>query len=141
MENTTYDQIYECFLENCGYDFSELPQTDERRYSLINNAVSYYNQKARKYEGRIQGDINCDDILECLNVKLNSTELMILANIIALIFSKNKLVEFSSVYGVFAKEMGLKNYQAQVSARQYIIDKYEREVARLIEDEIDTFTI
>lgn len=141
MENTTYDQIYECFLENCGYDFSELPQTDERRYSLIKNAISHYNQKAKKYSGRIQGDIICDEYMECLNKTLTDTELLILANVIAMLFCKNKLIEFTSIYGVFAKEMGFKDYKAQVSSRQEIVDKYESEISRLIEDEIDSFNL
>lgn len=139
--NTSYDEIWECFLENCGYDYSEIPQTDERRYSMIKNAISYYNQKAKKYEGRITGNIICDDIMETLNKKINSIELLIMANILGYILCKNKLVEFTSVYGTFAKEMGFKDYKAQLDGRQMEVKRYEDEVSRLIEDEIDTFNL
>lgn len=139
--NTSYDEIWECFLENCGYDYSEIPQTDERRYSMIKNAINYYNQKARKYEGRITGNIICDDFMESLNKKLSSIELLIVANILGYILCKNKLVEFTSVYGTFAKEMGFKDYKAQVEGRQVEVKRYEDEVNRLIEDEIDTFNL
>ena len=38
MNTTTYNELYETFLLNCGYDFDELPQTDEMRYMMIRNA-------------------------------------------------------------------------------------------------------
>lgn len=139
--NTSYDEIWESFLENCSYDSSEIPQTDERRYSMIKNAIRYYNQKAKKYEGRIQGNLVCDDMMEELNVKLNSIELLILANVLGYIFCKNKLVEFTSIYGTFAKEMGFKDYKAQVEGRQAEVNRYEEEVSRLIQDEIDSFNL
>lgn len=139
--NTSYDEIWECFLENCGYDYSEIPQTDERRYSMIRNAVSYYNQKAKKYKSRITGNIICDDMMEELNKKINSIEILIIANILGYILCKNKLVEFTSVYGTFAKEMGFKDYKAQVEGRQTEVKRFEDEVSRLIEDEIDTFNL
>lgn len=139
--NTSYDEIWECFLENCAYDYSEIPQTDERRYSMIKNAINYYNQKAKKYEGRIQGSLICDDIMESLNKTLKPIELLILANILSYILCKNKLVEFTSIYGTFAKEMGFKDYKAQVEGRQVEVKRYEDEISRLIEDEIDSFDL
>lgn len=139
--NTSYDDIWECFLENCSYDYSEIPQIDDRRYSMIKNAINYYNQKAKKYEDRITGNIICDDIMESLNKKINSTELLIIANILGYILCRNKLVEFTSVYGTFAKEMGFKDYKAQVEGRQLEVERYENEITRLIEDEIDTFNL
>ena len=46
MNTTTYNELYETFLLNCGYDFDELPQTDEMRYMMIKNACRRYNQQA-----------------------------------------------------------------------------------------------
>ena len=139
--NTSYDEIWECFLENCGYDYSEIPQTDERRYSMIRNAINYYNQKAKKYEGRIQGGLICDDNIESINKKITPTELMIIASILSYILCRNKLVEFTSVYGTFAKEMGFKDYKAQLEGRQAEVKRYEDEISRLIEDQIDSFDL
>lgn len=139
--NTSYDEIWECFLENCSYDYSEIPQTEEKIYLMIKNAINYYNQKAKKYEGRIQGDLICDDIMETLNKKLNSIEVLIIANILGYVLCKNKLVEFTSVYGTYAKEMGFKDYKAQIEGRQVEVKRYEDEINRLIYDEIDTFNL
>lgn len=139
--NTSYDEIWESFLENCSYDSSEIPQSDERRYSMIRNAVRYYNQKAKKYEGRIQGNLICDDMMEEINAKLNSVELLIIANVLGYILCKNKLVEFTSIYGTFAKEMGFKDYKAQIEGRQTEVNRYEEEISRLIQDEIDSFNL
>lgn len=139
--NTSYDEIWETFLQVCGYDSSEVPQTDARRYILIQNGIRLYNQKAEKYEGRLQGDVKGDNTFEMLNKILTSTELMILANIMSSLFAKNKYTEFSSTWGVFAKESGFKDYKAQCSAREYNIKQFDDEVDRLIEDEIDSFEL
>jgi len=139
--NTSYDEIWETFLQVCGYDSSEVPQTDAKRYILIQNGIRLYNQKANKYEGRIQGGIVADNVLEEVNKKLESTEILILANLMSSLFSKNKYTEFSSVWGVFAKEVGFKDYKAQCSAREYKIKQFDDEVDRLIEDEIDSFEL
>lgn len=137
--NTSYDEIWETFLQVCGYDSSEVPQTNALRYILIKNAIRLYNQKAKKYEGRIQKDIISNDDFEELNKQLTSTEILIVANILSGLFARNKYTEFASVWGVFAKEASFKDYKAQCSAREYTIAQFENEVDRLIEDEIDSF--
>lgn len=136
-----YSEIYERFLDLCGYDYDELPQTDALRYRLIQNGVSAYNQKAKKYSGRLTGDVQCMDDMEALNKPLTSTELDILCYMMCKILAMNKYTEFTSLYGTFCNEMGLKDYKAQVDGRQYTIKYYESEIDRLIEDEIDTFTM
>ena len=72
MNVTTYDELYETFLLNCGYDFDELPKTDEMRYMMIRNAARIYNQQSKKYSNRMTNNIVCDDIAESLNVILTS---------------------------------------------------------------------
>lgn len=139
--NTQYDEIWESFLENCGYDRSEIPSIDELRYSMIKNAIRLYNQQAKKYENRIQGDIKCDEYMESLNVSLTNDELLIFTYILATVFLKNKYAEFTSIYGVFAKETGMKDYKAQCDARQYVIEMYQNKATQLIEDQIDSFDL
>lgn len=136
-----YDLIYEKFLDLCGYDYAELPQTDAMRYRLIHNGVDLYNQKAKKYEGRLQGNVICDDDTESINVKLTSTELMILAYFMCKIIATTKYTEFTSLYGVVANEMGLKDYKAQCTARENTINYFNKQIDNLIEDEIDTFNM
>lgn len=141
MNVTTYNELYETFLLNCGYDFDELPKTDEMRYMMIRNAARKYNQQAKKYSNRMTHDIVCDDVTESLNVELTSNELLVFAYMMAEILASTKLVEFTSIYAVYSKEMGFKDYNAQVQARQYTIDMFKNKYTSIIEDEIDTFVL
>jgi len=141
INGTSYDELYEAFLLNCGYDFDELPQTEEMRYMMIRNAARVYNQQAKKYSGRMTGNIICNDITELLNVKLTSNEILIFAYMMAEILASTKLVEFSSLYSTFAKEMGMKDYKAQVDARRYTVERFKEKYTSIIEDEIDSFVM
>lgn len=141
MKVTTYNELYETFLLNCGYDFDELPNTDEMRYMMIRNAARKYNQQAKKYSNRMTHNIVCDDITEALNVELTSNEVLIFAYMMAEILASTKYTEFVSIYGVYAKEMGFKDYNAQVQARQYTISMFKEKYTSIIEDEIDTFVM
>lgn len=139
MNVTTYDELYETFLLNCGYDFDELPKTDEMRYMMIRNAARIYNQQAKKYSNRMTNNIVCDDIAESLNATLTSNEMLVFAYMMAETLALTKLVEFSSIYGTFAKEMGFKDYKAQLDGRQYTVDMFRKKYTSIIEDEIDSF--
>lgn len=141
MNTTSYNELYEAFLLNCGYDFDELPQTDEMRYMMIRNAARIYNQQAKKYSERMTSNISCDDVTEALNVELTSNEILVFAYMMAETLASTKMVEFTSIYGVFAKEMGFKDYKAQVDARQYTIEMFRKKYISIIEDEIDSFTM
>lgn len=136
-----YDVIYQKFLDLCGYDNSELPQSDVMRYRLIHNGVDAYNQKAKKHDGRLQTNVQCDDDTETINKKLTSTELMVLAYIMSSITASTKYNEFVSLWGVMANELGIKDYKAQCTAREYTIKYFEDKVSALVEDEIDTFIL
>ena len=141
MNTTTYNELYETFLLNCGYDFDELPQTDEMRYMMIKNACRIYNQQAKKYSNRMTSSVVCDDITESLNVVLTSNEVLIFAYMMAEILASTKLVEFTSIWSVYSKETGFKDYKAQVDARKYTIEEYRKKYTAIIEDEIDTFLL
>lgn len=141
MNTTTYNELYETFLLNCGYDFDELPQTDEMRYMMIKNACRIYNQQAKKYSNRMTSNVVCDDITESLNVVLTSNEVLIFAYMMAEILASTKLVEFTSIWSVYSKETGFKDYKAQVDARKYTIEEYRKKYTAIIEDEIDTFLL
>lgn len=139
MNVTTYDELYETFLLNCGYDFDELPKTDEMRYMMIRNAARIYNQQAKKYSNRMTNNIVCDDVTESLNATLTSNEMLVFAYMMAETLALTKLVEFNSIYGTFAKEMGFKDYKAQLDGRQYTVDMFRKKYTSIIEDEIDSF--
>lgn len=139
--NTSYDEIFMCFLDNCGYNKNDIPTSDTVRYQMIKNAVNYYNNKIKKYENDLTVDLVCDDLTETLNVKLNSDELLILANILKLIFLKNKESEFVGVFSVFQKELGINNYKAQADSRARLVKEQELEIDNLILNVLDNWEI
>lgn len=135
----TYDTIYDKFVFLSGYDYSELPQTDELRYRLINNGVALYNSKARKHSDILQGGIACDDDSETINIELNELDLMLVGYFMAFLIAQQKYIEYTSLWATFANETGIKDYKAQCSSREGTIKRFEDKIESLIEDEICTF--
>ena len=132
--NTTYDEIYKSFIINCKVDPSDLPDTNEKRYDAINNAVMYFNNRLRR-------KIECNDQKEEVSEKLSQDDLLVLANYIKLIFLENEETEFTSIYGVFAKELGFRNYKDQVSAKKNIILRQKKKIDDLILNSITTWEV
>ena len=137
----TFDTIWEKVINVSGYDNSELPQTDNQIHQVINLGIDLYNKYANKYEGRLQGIIDYDNDSESINLELDSTNLLILSYLIASVVASNKVSEFTDVWGTFAKEAGITNYNAQVNARQERQHEFENKAISLIEDLIDTFEL
>ena len=137
----TFDTIWEKVINVSGYDNSELPQTDNQIHQVINLGIDLYNKYANKYEGRLQGIIDYDNDSESINLELDSTKLLILSYLIASVIASNKVSEFTDVWGTFAKEAGITNYNAQVNARQERQHEFENKAISLIEDLIDTFEL
>ena len=137
----TFDTIWEKVINVSGYDNSELPQTDNQIHQVINLGIDLYNKYANKYEGRLQGIIEYDNDSESINLELDSTNLLILSYLIASVIASNKVSEFTDVWGTFAKEAGITNYNAQVNARQERQHEFENKAISLIEDLIDTFEL
>ena len=82
-----------------------------------------------------------NQIHQVINLELDSTNLLILSYLIASVIASNKVSEFTDVWGTFAKEAGITNYNAQVNARQERQDEFENKAISLIEDLIDTFEL
>ena len=137
----TFDTIWEKVINVSGYDNSELPQTDNQIHQVINLGIDLYNKYANKYEGRLQGIIDYDNDSESINLEVDSTNLLILSYLIASVIASNKVSEFTDVWGTFAKEAGITNYNAQVNARQERQHEFENKAISLIEDLIDTFEL
>ena len=137
----TFDTIWEKVINVSGYNNSELPQTDNQIHQVINLGIDLYNKYANKYEGRLQGIIDYDNDSESINLELDSTNLLILSYLIASVIASNKVSEFTDVWGTFAKEAGITNYNAQVNARQERQHEFENKAISLIEDLIDTFEL
>ena len=79
--------------------------------------------------------------MEEVSVKLTTDELLILSNIIAGVVCRNSLLQFSSLYGTYAKEMGISNIKAQTDARRLNAEYFEQKTQSLIEDLVDTFDL
>ncbi|XZN14379.1 hypothetical protein ACSW9O_16070 (plasmid) [Clostridium perfringens] len=134
MALTTYDEVWQCFLTNCKGTLQSIPQSDEVIYEYINNARVLYNIKIKSFQEDFTYPITCDNNKETLLVKLKDEELMILANYIKLVHLKNELTSFVSRFSVFQKELGIQNYNAQVKAKEYLIESQEETLRMMIND-------
>lgn len=141
MNTTTYDEIFESFLLNCGYITSEIPQNEIIQKKMIEQSVKKYNSLAIKYGDRLQGELVADSNNETLNKKLEDLDLEVLSNIIAWRFAKYKLDEFVSVYSVVANQMGMKDYKNQLLGRKQSVQMYEDNYMSLITDSITSFDL
>lgn len=127
---TSYDEIFECFLENCGIDTSMLPTTNEAIYRMIKNAVRHYNTYIPKSD-KI-GAVSCDDDEERINVKLDDARLLILAYCLKYVYLENQLVGFQELWSPFIKEIGFKDYKAQVEGRENTLKRTKNKIIELI---------
>lgn len=124
---TSYDDIYVKFLSICKTEDINLPNTDEKIYQFIRSAVDYYNNRMRTI-------LVCDDENECVNEELDSDGIIILANYLRLVLLTNELTYFTTVWQPFSKDLGLRNYQSQVKAHEFLIQNQEKKIDELIKN-------
>jgi hypothetical protein len=134
MDFTSYDEIWESFLENCKTDKMNLPTTSDRIYAMIKNAVKHYNNRmGTKYV--------CDDIMENINDKLSDDELIILAHYIKLIFLRNDKNDYITIWGSFTKEVGQTNYSTILKGKENAVKEEEEEIEKLIYNTVDDWEV
>lgn len=124
--NTTYDDIFECFIENTGVDTTQLPTEQEKIYGMIHNGIIHYNTKLD------DGDINYDDISESIDTELDDKRILMLAYCIKYVYLENELVGFQELWTPFQKEIGIKNYKAQVTGREKTLERTDQKIIELI---------
>ena len=61
--------------------------------------------------------------------------------LIASVVANNELNEFTSVWGVFAKEAGISNIKSQTDAKTEKRRFFEGQAEKMIEDLIDSFEL
>ena len=128
---TTYDEIWETFLNNCKRDDIDLPQTEEKIYSTIRNAVMIFNNRTRE-------DVECIDETETLNQKLSNDYLLILANYIRLVFLKNEVTYFEGIWQPFQQDVGFKNFTAQLNSMRASVKEQNATIDELFRNaEVD----
>jgi len=123
--NTTYDEIYQFFINNISVDQLSLPNTVESQYELIRNGIAHFNN-------RMQDVLSGDDQLESVSRLLTSNEMLVLVHIIKLILTNNILMYKSSVLIGFTKEIGAKNVGDQLSALRILVANEENEIEMII---------
>jgi hypothetical protein len=111
---TTYDEIWSEFLTNCKTSDINLPNTDEKRYSMIKSAIRHYNN-------RLNDTLKCDDTAETVNRQLTDNELIIIAHYIRLSFFENELINFTTIWTPFTKEIGVRTIKEQMSALSSLV--------------------
>lgn len=130
--NTSYDTVYQTFLNNCKVSDIDLPQTNEGRYEVIRNALLHFNNRMRtRYKA--------DDLLESLDVELNEDEILILAHYIRLIFLINEKTYFESLWQPFTSDVGMKNFSSQNRSLENSIQRQENTIESLIVNAAEDF--
>ncbi|NOL36848.1 hypothetical protein [Bacillus safensis] len=124
--NTTYDQIWQCFLDNCKTSDINLPSDDEGIYSQIKNASLLFNNRFR------DNRITCDNDTETVDRLLNEDDLLILGNYIRLVFLKNELTAYSSTWQPFSKDIGTTHFSAQIKALESQVNEQQRTIDKII---------
>lgn len=122
---TTFDQVWTTFMNNCKVSDIELPETDEKIYEYIKNAVMYFNNRMRT-------GLVCDATTELLNEELDDDQLLILANYIRLIFLVNQKTYYVNLWQPFSSNISLKSYKDQLKALETDITRQETVIDRLI---------
>lgn len=122
---TSYDLIWQTFLNNCKVSDIDLPNTPELMYEQIKSGVMRFNN-------RLRTSVQCDDLIEQLSEELNEDHLLILAHYIRLIFLINQKTYFESLWQPFAKDVGLKNFNTQIKSLEVSIKEQESTIDSLI---------
>lgn len=127
MSITSYDDIFTCFVNNCGVDTTRLPTETPKLHEMISNAIDHYNVYL-KDESPILGD----NTFESLNVLLDSTRLLILAYCLKYVYLENQLVGFQELWSPFQNELGIKNYKSQIDGRENTLERTKKKIIELL---------
>lgn len=136
---TSYDTLFESFLVNCPNN--DIPDNDEGKYAMIQNAVKIYNLKTKIYKDNLTYPIKGDDLMEELDCELTDYEILLFAHCLKLSHLKGQYTYFSQLFSSFSKEMGMKNYNAQVSGRLSDIKDTENVINELLETSIEDWEV
>lgn len=129
---TSYDDIYTTFININKTDSSNLPTNDTDRYDIIHTGIKYYNST-------MNNNIICNDSTEEISVDLTDNEILILAHCIKHMFLDNQLTYYITMFKPFTKEIGYSNYQTDVKALEALIDKEDKVIDQLIENQSEDF--
>lgn len=122
---TTYDTVWQTFLNNCKVEGINLPQTNTKIYEYIRNAVLHFNN-------RLRTTVKCDDVNEQLDQELSDDHLLILAHFIRYLFLINQKTYFESLWQPFSSDVGLKNFGTQLRSLETSVKEENDTIDSLI---------
>lgn len=129
---TSYDTIYTTFLNNCKVSDIDLPQTTDKIYEAIHNAIRHFNN-------RLRDELQWDDAIETVSRELSNDDLLVLSHYIRLIFLKNQKTYFENLWQPFQKDVGLKNFSTQLRSLESSIIDQEKFIDQLIMNSMEDF--
>lgn len=128
--NTTYDDVFQCFILNTGIDTSRLPTEDYKIHHMITNGINHYNFRVDKIDGSISGN----NATEKLNTQLDGVRLLLLAYCIKYVHLENQLVEFEELWTPFQRDLGFKNYRDQIVGRENTLKRTEQKIIEYLSE-------
>lgn len=122
---TTFDEVYQYFISNTKVSKYDLPVSVEGQYDLINNGRMEFN--LRRWD-----DLTQDNTTETLGRKLTDLEMMLFGNCMKLVVLRNMLSDFTATYSMYQKEIGYKDYKAQLDGRENAIKEQDKVIANIV---------
>lgn len=152
---TTYDNIYDIFMSITHVDEIYYPQTEVGIKRLIRNGIRIYNQKMF---ANLKWDDNKEIVYdeEKVNIEttyieipdtdpieyeteekvvyedLENSHVSLIAECMKLITFKNMESDFISTYSTYSKEMGIKDYKAQLDGKMALVKNQEKEIESIV---------
>lgn len=122
---TTYDEIFTEFISITKTDPFNIPTLTPKIHDLIHSAIRHYNN-------RMRDTLSYNDTAETVDRILNDDELIIIAHYLRFSFLENQLINFTTIWQPFEKDIGLKNYGSQAKSLEVLIDNEKIEIESLI---------
>ncbi len=129
---TSYDKVWETFLNKCKIDDLEIPSTDSSIHQTIQNAILDFNR-------RLEDNLSGDNTTEQLSRELDGNELLLISHCVRFIILENQLIYFSSTYTPFTKELGVRNVGGQMNRLEVLVEKEESKIDGILMKMVDDF--
>jgi len=125
--STSYDTIYNKFLDISKTDNKNLPTTDDGKYGMITTAIDAVNN-------RVRTDYTYDNELEQVNENLNNDIILLIANYMRLYFLENQKTYYVTMFKPFMKEIGLLHYNTDIKAYETDISLQNGKIDEIIKN-------
>jgi hypothetical protein len=122
---TTYDTLWTTFLNKCKMSDLDLPQLPDQIYDTIQGAILSFNN-------RLRDNLSGDNATEILSRELDGDHLLFLAHYIRIAILENQLILFTNTWQPFARDIGIKNFSAQLKSLESLVEREEKLIEKLI---------